>query len=148
MAPVDFAFTMTWSAGTKRNSASRSTNLRMSQGHATRSTFTPSRVTHFMESLRGSRSTGTGWLPISDDEGDPEPVVPFAPHRLDRRRAHPLLGGEQLVEPAHSLDARIGALSVDHGSVPHDVVHENQAPGSRELERPREVLRNVRLVGV
>src|SRR5438105_13901523 len=35
---------MTFSAGTKRNSASRSTNFFTSQGHATRSTFTFSRV--------------------------------------------------------------------------------------------------------
>src|SRR5215471_16064763 len=39
---------MTWSAGTNRNSAFGSTNLRISHGQATRSTCTCSRVIHFI----------------------------------------------------------------------------------------------------
>src|SRR5262249_41080441 len=39
--------------GTNRNEACGSTNFRMSQGQATRSTFTFSRVTHFMMFLLG-----------------------------------------------------------------------------------------------
>src|SRR6266852_7863965 len=39
---------MTWSVGTNRNSASLSTNFLISQGQATRSTLTCSRVIHFL----------------------------------------------------------------------------------------------------
>jgi len=39
---------ITLSAGAKTNSASLSTNFLMSQGHATRSTLTCSRVIHFI----------------------------------------------------------------------------------------------------
>src|SRR5712691_659417 len=49
MAPVLRTTLSTWSTGTNRNSACGSTNVQMSQGHATRSTFTLARVTHFME---------------------------------------------------------------------------------------------------
>src|SRR5713101_3766348 len=48
MAPSRAAISMTWSVGTNRNSASLSTNILMSQGQATRSTLTRSRVIHFM----------------------------------------------------------------------------------------------------
>src|SRR5947208_4296269 len=48
MAPSRSAVSITWSAGTNRNSACGSTNFLMSQGHATRSTLTFSRVIHFM----------------------------------------------------------------------------------------------------
>src|SRR2546421_7977762 len=48
MAPSRCATSITWSVGTKRNSASLSTNFLMSQGQATRSTLTRSRVIHFI----------------------------------------------------------------------------------------------------
>src|SRR5262245_44512415 len=48
VAPSRLATSATSSAGTNKNSAAGSTNLRISHGHATRSTFTRSRVTHFM----------------------------------------------------------------------------------------------------
>src|SRR6266566_7481859 len=48
MAPSRSATSSTWSVGTKRNSASLSTNFLMSQGQATRSTLTCSRVIHFI----------------------------------------------------------------------------------------------------
>src|SRR5689334_2123708 len=48
MAPSRSATSFTWSAGTNRNSASLSTNFLMSQGQATRSTLTCSRVIHFI----------------------------------------------------------------------------------------------------
>src|SRR5437588_12026953 len=48
MAPDLRATASTSPTGTNRNSASRSTNVRMSQGQATRSTFTLARVTHFI----------------------------------------------------------------------------------------------------
>src|SRR5439155_22400024 len=47
VAPSRWATSNTLSSGTNRNSAWGSMNLRMSQGQATRSTFTLSRVTHF-----------------------------------------------------------------------------------------------------
>src|SRR6266851_8429398 len=50
MAPVLRTTLSTWSTGTNRNSACGSTKVRMSQGHATRSTLTLARVTHFMAS--------------------------------------------------------------------------------------------------
>src|SRR5215813_6712806 len=53
MAPVLRATTSTSPTGTNRNSASRSTNVRMSQGQATRSTFTLARVTHFIAASSG-----------------------------------------------------------------------------------------------
>src|SRR2546427_233743 len=48
MATSRAATAATWSAATKRNSASRSTKRRMSQGQAIRSTCAFLRVTHFM----------------------------------------------------------------------------------------------------
>src|SRR5262249_14933902 len=48
MAPSRLATSITLSSGTNRNSACGSMNLRMSHGQATRSTFTRSRVIHFM----------------------------------------------------------------------------------------------------
>src|SRR5262244_138315 len=45
----------TSATGTNRNSASRSMNVRMSQGQATRSTFTLARVTHFIGASQRSR---------------------------------------------------------------------------------------------
>src|SRR5712692_974088 len=60
MAPSRSATSKTRSAGTNRNSASGSTNFLMSQGQATRSTFTRSRVTHFitylLDSMRSVRA--------------------------------------------------------------------------------------------
>src|SRR5216684_6426934 len=49
MAPSRSATSITWSVWTNRNSASLSTNFLMSQGQATRSTLTCSRVIHFIE---------------------------------------------------------------------------------------------------
>src|SRR6266700_699122 len=48
MASSRFASVITLSAGAKTNSASLSTNFLMSQGQATRSTLTCSRVIHFI----------------------------------------------------------------------------------------------------
>src|SRR6266567_4851821 len=48
MAPSRSATSITWSLGTNRNSASLTTNFLISQGQATRSTLTCSRVIHFM----------------------------------------------------------------------------------------------------
>src|SRR5947209_3168444 len=52
MAPFLRAVVSTCSTGTNRNSASRSMKVRMSQGHAARSTFTLARVIHFIDRLR------------------------------------------------------------------------------------------------
>src|SRR5437868_4208711 len=66
VAPSRSATACTWSAGTYRNSASGSTNRLISHGHATRSTFGRSRVTHFISSLpspsRGTAVPGTALL--------------------------------------------------------------------------------------
>src|SRR6185503_19207611 len=51
IAPSRSAISATLSAATNRNSASGSTNFLISQGHATRSTFTCSRVIHFIAYL-------------------------------------------------------------------------------------------------
>src|SRR5437868_4717332 len=51
MAPSRSATSITRSAGTNRNSASLSTNFLISQGQATRSTLTCSRVIHFMSQV-------------------------------------------------------------------------------------------------
>src|SRR6267378_488768 len=51
VAPISTARDATWLAGTNRNSASGSTNFLMSHGHATLSTFTFSRVIHFITSF-------------------------------------------------------------------------------------------------
>src|SRR5439155_13339210 len=51
VAPSWAARSMTWSAGTNRNSAFGSMNFLISHGQATRSTFTRSRVIHFMSRL-------------------------------------------------------------------------------------------------
>src|ERR1700756_1512974 len=51
MAPSRSETSITWSVGTNRNSASLSTNFLISQGQATRSTLTYSRVIHFMRHL-------------------------------------------------------------------------------------------------
>src|SRR6516165_1773739 len=51
MASRRFASSVTFSVGTKMNSASLSTNFLINHGHATRSTLTYSRVIHFMRHL-------------------------------------------------------------------------------------------------
>src|SRR5215510_14825530 len=51
VAASRLATSMTWSAGTNKNSACGSMNFRISQGQATRSTLTFSRVIHFMMEL-------------------------------------------------------------------------------------------------
>src|SRR6266849_3175888 len=48
VAPSRSATSITWSVGTNRNAASLSTNFLISQGQATRSTLTCSRVIHFI----------------------------------------------------------------------------------------------------
>src|SRR5262245_42928002 len=48
MAPSSCALASTWFAGAKMNSACVSMNFLMSHGQATRSTFTRSRVIHFI----------------------------------------------------------------------------------------------------
>src|SRR5712692_3979108 len=64
MAPSRLATSITWSVGTNRNSASLSINFLMSQGQATRSTLTCSRVIHFISQallllLAGKRRSNT-----------------------------------------------------------------------------------------
>jgi len=83
---------------------------------------------------------------VSGDER--EAVIPFAAHGLNHRGAHARRLGKQFIETAHLLDAGIIAGGVNHRSIPHDVIGDNQATAKGELERPREVIRMAWLVGV
>src|SRR5258705_10391068 len=87
-------------------------------------------------------------LKVPGQQRDGDPVVPLGPDRLDRRGAHARLRGEQLVELADAMHAGVLARVVDHRSLTDDVVHDDQAPLARELERPREVFGDARLVCV
>jgi hypothetical protein len=87
-------------------------------------------------------------LRVGSDERDRKAVVSLTTHGLDRRGAHARLSGEQFVEAAHPLDVGIAAGGVDHRSVAHDIVGDDQAATTGELERPCEVIRIARLVGV
>src|SRR5580698_10207177 len=81
-------------------------------------------------------------------ERDREAVVPFAPYRLDGRRADAPFGGDELVEAPHALDVRVPARGVEDGPAADDVVHDDDAPRPRQVEGPLEVAGDVRLVGV
>src|SRR5260370_22024849 len=70
MAPVLRATPSTSPTGTNRNSASRSTNVRMSQGQATRLTFTLARVTHFI-AASGGLNQGRRACPSPSDVFNP-----------------------------------------------------------------------------
>src|SRR5262249_45965162 len=56
--------------------------------------------------VQGARDTLKP-LPIRDDDGDGEAVPSLAADGLDRRGTDARLGGEQLVQAARALDARI-----------------------------------------
>src|SRR5688572_14461006 len=60
IAPSRAATSPTFSLGTNRNSAFGSTNFAISHGHAMRSTFAFSRVTHFNETTSGLQRASPG----------------------------------------------------------------------------------------
>src|SRR5437879_4688987 len=82
------------------------------------------------------------------DKREREAVVALAADRLDRGGADTGLGREQLVEATDPLDAGVFARLVDHRASAHDVVRDDQRAATGELQRPPEVLRIARLVGV
>lgn len=87
-------------------------------------------------------------LLVSGDDRDRKAVVSFATHSLDCRGADARLRGKQFVEAAHPLDARIAAALINHRSVTHDIIGDNQAAAMGKLERPCEVIWIVWLVGI
>src|SRR2546423_15710209 len=72
MASRRFASSMTLSAGAKMNSAFLSTNFLISHGQATRSTFTFSRVIHFMVYLLAGIRCFRGWLSAAVRASSPD----------------------------------------------------------------------------
>src|SRR5215472_4871367 len=98
MAPSRSATAGTSSTGTYRNSASASTNRRISHGHATRSTLAFFRVTHFITSLLASRlfgpvgaarpPAGTCYVTYAAYDMAVKPVCRWRPSSPLLRRAH------------------------------------------------------------
>src|SRR6266851_4410937 len=90
MAPSRSATSITWSLWTNRNSASLSTNFLMSQGQATRSTLTCSRVIHFIEIFSFSLlRQGSNARDSSSPPARSSPVILSAAKDLCARRARP-----------------------------------------------------------
>src|SRR5713101_8914990 len=85
---------------------------------------------------------------VSGDEGNGEAIIAFAADRLDRRGAYARFRGQQFVEAAHALDVGIAARGVGHRAFAHDVIGDDQAAATGEFERPPEVIRIGRFVGV
>src|SRR5258707_13437204 len=116
MASRRFASVITFSAGTNTNSASLSTNFLISQGQATRSTLTFSRVIHFMLSLL------CGYRRTSGVRKDENPVVCGGNHvdlvrRRQRRRVSAGAG-----RGTRAVDGR-GINGSDKHRVPDRIVH-------------------------
>src|ERR1700722_13140563 len=80
-------------------------------------------------------------------EREREPVVALQADGLDRGGADARGAREQLVEAAHAERARVLAVGVDERAVAHDVVGDDHAAGTRELQRELEILRRAGLVG-
>src|SRR3954466_1932211 len=102
------------------------------------------------QSLRGGRSKkmhrNRDWLSRHQREG--QAIITLAADRLNRGGGHPFFGREHLVETANSLHAGIGTFRVDDFAVADHVVHDDDAPGSRQLERPLKVVRVAGFVGI
>src|SRR5262245_5980209 len=79
------------------------------------------------ETPRADRRLDRLPLRMADDDGDGEAVPSLAADGLDRRRADARLGGQQLEPLPRSPHDEIVAVSVDHGAVADDVVHDDQA---------------------
>ena len=77
-----------------------------------------------------------------------EAVPAFGADGLDRGRAQTRLLGDHVEHAPDPLDARIRARAIDDGALAHDVVAYDHRAGPREPQRPGEILRVARLVGV
>src|SRR5713101_6530088 len=103
-------------SSTKRNSASGSTNRRMSHGHATRSTFTFRRVIHFIRPLSTSASSFAGVIDALDQ-------FHASPQQFVIGQILPCPAIQDLVEakslhPAELLVAQVGIMD-DLRDPPH-----------------------------
>src|SRR5712691_7489227 len=106
MAPSRAAIAATWSVGTNKNSALGSTNFLISHGQATRSTFTRSRVIHFIRFLlSAARRFGIPFCAT----GDGSDTVP-----IDESRLLPAGGGRPV--EYRNPRAQPGAAMVGCGS--------------------------------
>lgn len=79
---------------------------------------------------------------------DDKAVVAFASDRLNGGRADCRLVCHQIRELPDADNVWITACFVDHGTVAHYVIGDDDAAFSRKLERPAEVVGIVFLVGV
>src|SRR6266851_3886989 len=111
MAPSRSATSITWSVGTNRNSASLSTNFLISQGQATRSTLTCSRVIHFIACFSSFcvacllLARLASELCIQSLADEPPPF-----------QSDPVVGTDQADTPADDIQARCRRLQ-------HDILH-------------------------
>ncbi len=71
---------------------------------------------------------------------DRKAVVSFAAHSLDRRSAEAWLRGKLFVEATHSLDIRIVTSGINHCSVTHNIIGDDQAAVTGKLERPCQII--------
>jgi len=60
-----------------------------------------------------------------------EAVVTLRTDRLDGSCAHARLPGDEFIQPAYALHARIGALGVYHSSLPDDVIYDDNTAQPR-----------------
>src|SRR5437764_114396 len=85
------------------------------------------------------RARSAAALRAVGDERQREAVVALAADGLDRGGADARLGGQQLVEAAGTLDARVVAGRVEHRALAHHVVGDDQAAAAGQPQRPGEV---------
>ena len=79
---------------------------------------------------------------------DCKPIIPLDAHRLNGGGGDAFFGGDHLVHSTDALDGGIGTWRVDHGAVADDVVDDDEAAGAGEFQRPSEIIRKARFVGV
>ena len=93
-------------------------------------------------------SLGESGSTVAGDNGEHESVVSFGADGLNRRRAHPWLARQ--LSKKRRIPWTFWSSLAWFGDLPatHDVVDDDQAPDVRQLQRPGEVLRRGRLVGV
>src|SRR5262245_49873605 len=87
---------------------------------------------------------GAGWpapLRACNDQRQREPVVSLLSHRLYRCGCDARLGCDEIEQGAHALNAWIVAFRIDHSALAYDIVHYDQAPATRQLDRPGEIVR-------
>ena len=77
-----------------------------------------------------------------------EPVIALASDCLIGRGTDARFCDKALDDLARALDAGVTALSINDLSIADDVVDYNQAARVRKLQRPGEVVRIARLVGI